>query len=84
MLKDIWVVEYSKQQDCFYITTLLDSTEKNKRIFMRDVDSDYIIIEITDSMDEAYKKLEEIKRVKRELKEMEEKKYDRYRDLAIR
>ena len=39
----MWVVEYSKTQDSFYVTTLTDSVKKNQRMFYSGRSNDYQI-----------------------------------------
>lgn len=63
---EIWVVEYSKTQGCFHVTTLEDSVEKNRRMYDNDANNDYQIIALADTFEEAHE-------IARELRKQEEK-----------
>ena len=62
MIENIWVVEYSKSQGCYHITTLEESVKVNKKMFDENNGNDYQIIATANDMDEAYKLADEIKR----------------------
>jgi hypothetical protein len=58
----IWVVEYSKVQDSFYVTTLEDSIAKNRRMYESNSNNDYQIIALAGSYDEAHEIINKLKR----------------------
>ena len=58
----IWVVEYSKVQDSFYVTTLEDSVAKNRRMYENDSNNDYQIIALAGSFEEANEIIKKLKR----------------------
>ena len=66
---NIWVIEYSKEQDCFNITTLEDSIQKNNRMFYNNCNNDYQIIDIAITYEQAKAKIKEMKRLKEEKEE---------------
>lgn len=43
-MKEIWVVEYSRTQNSFHVTTLIDSVEANRKMFKKGIGNDYQII----------------------------------------
>lgn len=53
MIKDIWVVEYSRQQNCFHVTTLIDSVETNRKMFKKNIGNDYQVIGLANSYEKA-------------------------------
>lgn len=57
-----YVVEYSKSQNCFNITTLEKSINTNKQIFKNKISSDYQIIELSDSYEEASSIVKELRK----------------------
>lgn len=56
MMESMWVVEYSKTQDCFHISTLKESVETNERAFRQRNNNDYQIIALADTFEEASNK----------------------------
>lgn len=53
MENNIWVVEYSKQQNSFHICTLNESVETNKKLFDLNNNNDFQIISLANSLNEA-------------------------------
>ena len=49
----MYVVEYSKNQDCFHITTLDDSIKKNRKMFEENTPNDFQIIALVNSYEDA-------------------------------
>lgn len=58
----IWVVEYSRVQDSFYVTTLTESVTKNRNMYENDSNNDYQIIALAGSYEQAHEIIEKLKR----------------------
>jgi hypothetical protein len=58
----MWVVEYSKMQGCFHVTTLEDSVARNRRMYDNDANNDYQIIALADTFEEANEIARKLKR----------------------
>lgn len=61
-MKEKYVVEYSNSQSCFNIATLEKVINTNKQIFKNKISSDYQIIELVDSYEEASSFVKELRK----------------------
>lgn len=63
MLDNIWVLEYSKQQNSFHICTLIESVDTNIKMFEMQNNNDYQIIALANNLEEINKKYDEFKKI---------------------
>jgi hypothetical protein len=52
-MKEIWVVEYSKTQDCFHISTITESVITNLIAFYEKTNNDFQIISLAHTYEGA-------------------------------
>ncbi len=64
----MYVVEWSKKQDSYHIQTLEEMVASNMEAFLENRDSDFIVIGVTKSHDEARKLYRQFVEMKRETK----------------
>lgn len=66
-LKEYWVAEYSRQQDCFHLDTLQRSIEANMRMFTGGRNNDYQILGIFETYEEGSKYIRKLRESKMEV-----------------
>ncbi|WP_240224556.1 hypothetical protein [Rheinheimera hassiensis] len=64
ILQGKWVVEWSEIQQQFHVDTLETTLKRNLQAFINDRPSQYVILCIADSQDQAHELCSEIKAVK--------------------
>ena len=64
-VEKVYVGEYSKEQDAYYIETLIEAISENKEMFYKGILNDYVPICYGSNYDEVSEKIEMMRKEKK-------------------